>query len=97
MLEEVENEIRAKLYEPRFQPKVREYLTKLREQAYLEIKKGYVDTAAAPGKDTSWAKPAQLTPETVTKEEVINRPRRKRLFWLIPIPGTKANPKSSSR
>lgn len=97
MLEEVENEIRAKLYEPRFQPKVREYLTKLREQAYLEIKKGYVDTAAAPGKDTSWAKPAQLTPETVTKEEVINRPRRKRLLWLIPIPGTKANPKSSSR
>ena len=46
--EEVENEITEKLYVPRMQPKVREFLTKLREQAFLEIREGYVDSGAAP-------------------------------------------------
>jgi len=96
-LEEVENEITGKLFEPRFEPKVREYLTELRRNAFLQIKDGYVDTGAAPGKNTKWMDPAKLTPETVSKEEIIRKARRKRLLWLIPIPGTKANPKSSSR
>lgn len=91
--EEVENEIMEKLYMPLFQPRVREFLTRLRTEAFLEIREGYVDTSAAPGKDTSWSDPAELRPETVTKEEVLNQPRRKRLLWLIPIPGTKSTPK----
>jgi hypothetical protein len=65
------------------QPKVREYLTKLREVAFLEIRAGYVDSGAAPGKDTSWKDPAQLKPETTTKEEVAAR-RRKKLLGIIP-------------
>jgi len=96
-LEEVENEIMERLYMPRFQPRIREYLTQLRQDAFLEIKPGYTDTSAAPGKDTTWSDPAQLKPETVTKEEVASQKRRKRLFWLIPIPGTTATPKSSSK
>ena len=96
-LEEVNNEISNILFGPRFQPLVREYLTELRQQAFLEIKDGFVDTAAAPGKDTSWTDPAQLTPETITKEEVSAKRGRKRLLWLIPIPGTQRSPKSSSR
>ncbi|MBL8175455.1 MAG: peptidylprolyl isomerase [Bryobacterales bacterium] len=90
-LEDVESEIMNRLYGPRFQPKIREYLTKLREQAFLEIKPGFVDSGAAPGKDTSWKDPAQLKPETVTKEEVANIKRRKRMLWAIPMPGTNAN------
>jgi peptidyl-prolyl cis-trans isomerase SurA len=81
--EEVENEITEKLYVPRMQPKVREFLTKLREQAFLEIRVGYADSGAAPGKDTAWRDPAQLKPETTTKEEVAAR-RRKRLLGVIP-------------
>jgi peptidyl-prolyl cis-trans isomerase SurA len=81
--EEVENEITEKLYVPRMQPKVREYLTKLREEAFLEIRAGYVDSGAAPGKDTAWKDPAQLKPETTTKEEVAAR-KRKRLLGVIP-------------
>ena len=81
--EEVENEITEKLYVPRMQPKVREYLTKLREVAFLEIRAGYVDSGAAPGKDTAWKDPAQLKPETTTKEEVAAR-KRKRLLGVIP-------------
>ncbi len=97
LLEEVENEIMGRLYGPRFEPKVREYLTELRQQAYLEIKDGWVDTAAAPGKDTKWTDPARLTPETVTKEEVLANPGRKRLLWVFPIPGTQRAPRSTSR
>ena len=91
--EEVENDIQQELYRPRFQPKIREYLTQLRQDAFLELKEGWVDANPAPGKDTRWSDPAQLKPETVTKEEVAATPRRKKLLWMIPIPGTKSTPK----
>ena len=94
--EEVENEIMDKVFTPRMQPAVREYLTKLREQAFLEIKPGYIDSGAAAGKDTTWTDPAQLKPETVTKEEVANQTRRRRLLWMVPIPGTSTTNKSKS-
>jgi len=89
-LADVENEVQEKLYMPRMQPKVREFLTKLREDAFLEIRPGYVDSGAAPGKDTAWKDPAQLKPQTTTKEEVASRKRKKRLLWMVPIPGTNA-------
>jgi len=95
--EEVENIITERLYMPIFQPKIREYLTSLRQDAFLEIKEGWVDTSAAPGKSTKWTDPAELKPETVSKEEVANQTRRKRLLWAIPIPGTKSAPKSTSQ
>jgi peptidyl-prolyl cis-trans isomerase SurA len=94
--EEVQNEIMDKLFMPRMEPAMREYLTKLRQDAFLEIKEGYVDSGAAPGKDTSWSDPAQLKPETVTKEEVSAQTRRRRLLWLIPIPGTRTSDNSNS-
>ena len=89
--EEVENEVIEKLYPARFEPKIREYLTELRNDAFLEIKEGWQDAAAAPGKTTKWSDPAQLVPETVTKKEVIEEARKKRLLWMMPIPGTKIN------
>ncbi|MBS1835794.1 MAG: peptidylprolyl isomerase [Acidobacteria bacterium] len=97
-LEEVEGEITEKFYSQRFQPALRDYLTKLRQEAFLEIKSGWVDTGAAPGKNTAWSDPAQLKPETITKEEVAAQTRRRRLLWAIPIPGTSvtSKPKSSS-
>jgi parvulin-like peptidyl-prolyl isomerase len=92
-LDEVENDVMERLYMPRFQPEVRKYLTQLRYEAFLEIKPGYEDTGAAPGKSTAWTDPAQLRPETVTKEEVASQTRRRRLFWAIPIPGTSTTTK----
>jgi len=87
--EMVEPEVTEKLYMPKMQPAMRTYLTKLRQDAFLEIRVGYVDTGAAPGKDTSWKDPAKLVPATVTKEEVASRIRRKRVLWMVPLPGTK--------
>jgi parvulin-like peptidyl-prolyl isomerase len=87
-LSDVESEIKEQLYMPLFQPKIREYLTELRKTAFLEIRDGYADTGAAPGKDTRWQESALLKPDTVSKEEVSTRKRKKKLLWVMPIPGT---------
>lgn len=95
-LDEVENDVREKLYMPLFEPKIREYLTQLRQDSFLEIRDGFVDVSSAPGKDTKWTDPAMLRPETVTKEEVASQTRRRRLLWLVPIPGTNTTVKAKS-
>lgn len=94
--EEVEGEVMNKLFEPRMQPAVRDYLTRLRSEAFLEIREGYVDTAAAAGKSTKWSDPAQLKPETVTRAEVASQKRRKRLLF-VPVPGTSTGNVSTSK
>ena len=47
-LKEVEPQIQERLYMTKMQPALREYLTKLRENAYIDIKPGYIDTGASP-------------------------------------------------
>ncbi len=96
-LSEVENQINEKLLAPRLDTAVRDYLTKLRKDAFLEIKADYIDTGASGSKDTAWVDPAQLKPETVKKEEVESRIRHKRLLWAIPVPGTQTTATSSSQ
>jgi parvulin-like peptidyl-prolyl isomerase len=81
--DEVQNEINSKLAETRVTPKVREYMTQLRQNAFLQIKAGYADSGAAPGMDTSWKDPTQLKPETTTKEAV-EANQHKKLFKIIP-------------
>ena len=45
---EVENQIYEALYYEKLQPTLRGYLTKLREEAYIDIKPGFIDTGASP-------------------------------------------------
>jgi peptidyl-prolyl cis-trans isomerase SurA len=47
-LKDVEPEIADQLYLQKLQPALRDYLTKLREEAYIDIKPGYVDSGASP-------------------------------------------------
>jgi hypothetical protein len=82
--DEAEPEINNKLSEPIVQPKLRTYLTTLRQNAFLEIKAGYVDSGAAPGKDTAWRDPLQLRPQTITKEAVANERHFKKLWGVVP-------------
>jgi peptidyl-prolyl cis-trans isomerase SurA len=86
--EEVQSDVQDKLFRPKMTPALREYETKLRAVAFLEIKPGWQDTGAAPGKDTTWSDPAQLRPATVSAKEVLARGHRKKLLGLVPIPGT---------
>jgi peptidyl-prolyl cis-trans isomerase SurA len=98
-LAEVENQITERLLAPRLEAALRDYLTKLRKDAFLEIKADYIDTGAAASKDTAWADPLQLKPETVKKEEVVTaaRSKHKRLLWMVPVPGTQIGATSSSQ
>jgi peptidyl-prolyl cis-trans isomerase SurA len=45
---EVEGRVQEAVYMQKLQPALREYLKKLREEAYIDIKTGYIDTGASP-------------------------------------------------
>jgi len=45
---EIEPRLQEAVYMQRLQPALREYLKKLREEAFIDIKPGYVDTGASP-------------------------------------------------
>jgi peptidyl-prolyl cis-trans isomerase SurA len=47
-LKAVEGHIQDVLFYQKMQPSLRQYLTKLREDAYIDIKQGYVDSGASP-------------------------------------------------
>ena len=96
-LEEVRDVIRNRLSGPKFQPAFREYLSKLRTDAYIEIRPGYIDTAAVAGKDTSWTDPSKLAPITTTREEVLAKKKKRRLLWVIPLPGGGKNKKDKDK
>jgi peptidyl-prolyl cis-trans isomerase SurA len=83
--DEAEDRIHEFLAAPLMGPKMKEYLNRLRQEAYLEIKDGYIDTSAAPGKDTSWHEVAQIKAQTVTKQEVMASRRTKKLLFILPV------------
>jgi peptidyl-prolyl cis-trans isomerase SurA len=47
-LKDISERIREAIYSERLEPAARAYLTKLREQAFIDIKSGYSDTGASP-------------------------------------------------
>jgi peptidyl-prolyl cis-trans isomerase SurA len=47
-LKDISERIREAIYSERLEPAARAYLTKLREQAFIDIKPGYTDTGASP-------------------------------------------------
>jgi peptidyl-prolyl cis-trans isomerase SurA len=59
-MKDVTNKIQDAIYYQKLQPALRTYLTKLREDAYIDIKDGYVDSGASPNEtkpiETSAAK-----------------------------------------
>ena len=68
---DVEEQVEQNFYMSRMEPATRDYLTTLREQAYVEIKPGYVDSGASP-KQT---KPiySAYTPPTAKKKKKVER------------------------
>lgn len=85
-LEDVEPEIQERLYGPKMDPALRAYLTKLRENAFIEIRPGFVDSGAVPGRDTTWKDPEQYKPAVTTKSELAQK-KRKRLLFVVPRRG----------
>jgi len=65
-LKDVEPRIQDALYMQKLQPALRAYLTKLREEAFIDIKPGYIDTGAS-AKQT---KPVETTAKDVTAKNL---------------------------
>ncbi|HKE25523.1 MAG TPA: peptidylprolyl isomerase [Bryobacteraceae bacterium] len=88
--DEVREQVQDMMARPQMDARMRPFLQKLRQEAFLEIKDGYIDTGAAPGKDTRWHDVAVLKPQTTTKEEVAAEHKRHKHLLFVPIPGTVA-------
>jgi peptidyl-prolyl cis-trans isomerase SurA len=72
-LKDVEQQVQEGMYSEAMQPALRAYLTKLREDAYIEIRNGYVDSGASP-KETKPVYTA-YTPPAVKKKPVQQKKR----------------------
>jgi len=73
--EQVENQVDEGAYMEKMQPALRAYLLKLREEAFIDIKPGYVDTGASPNQ----TKPvySAYTPPPPKKKKAVARFRPK--------------------
>jgi parvulin-like peptidyl-prolyl isomerase len=78
--DEARSEINDRMMESMAGPKLHAYLVDLRRTALLQIKEGYEDSGAAPGKDTSWRATAAIRPETIVKEAVAGKRHANRLI-----------------
>jgi peptidyl-prolyl cis-trans isomerase SurA len=74
-LSEIEPRVQDAMYMEKLQPALRAYLQKLREEAYIEYKPGYVDTGASPN---------QTNPiETSEKEAAAKQLKKKKKLGLF--------------
>ncbi len=49
---DVEQQVQERFFESRMEPAIREYLTKMREEAYIQIRPGFTDSGASPRQTT---------------------------------------------
>jgi peptidyl-prolyl cis-trans isomerase SurA len=70
---DVEQQVEENFYMSRMEPAMREYLTTMREQAYIDIKPGFTDTGASPRQ----TKPiySAYTPPAPKKKKKVERTR----------------------
>ena len=78
-LKDVDEKIRNVIYVQKLEPAARAYLTKLREEAYIEIHEGYVDTGASPNQ----TKPIIIAANTQGDEIKEIHKKKKKHFLLF--------------
>lgn len=74
-LKDVEEKVQTAIYYQKLTPAVRAYLTKLREEAYIDIKPGFVDSAASPNE----SKPIFVN--TAAQEQAQKKKKKKFLIF----------------
>ncbi len=74
-LKDVQEQVHQQIYLQKMQPALRDYLTKLREDAYIDIKPGYIDTGASPNE----TKPIYTT----AAEENAKKLKKKKKFGIF--------------
>jgi peptidyl-prolyl cis-trans isomerase SurA len=79
-LKDISDRIREAIYSERLEPAARAYLTKLREQAYIDIKSGYTDTGASPNQGN---KPVMVAANTENGGNRPGKPPKKKKKFLV--------------
>ncbi len=79
-LEQVEGEVQNAMYQEAIQPALRAYLTRLREEAYIDLRPGFVDSGAS-GKETKpvFAAYVPPAPKKQTQKQRLDAARTVRL------------------
>jgi len=72
---DVQQQVESDYYESKMEPAIREDLNKMRDDAYLEIKTGYIDTGATGNKRINPISYAAYTPPTPKKKKKVERTR----------------------
>jgi peptidyl-prolyl cis-trans isomerase SurA len=72
-LKDVTNKVQDAIYFQKLQPALRAYLTKLREDAYIDIKDGFVDSGASPNE----TKPIETTAAKENDAKNLKKKRKK--------------------
>jgi peptidyl-prolyl cis-trans isomerase SurA len=75
-LQEIEPRLQDAIYMEKLQPALRAYLTKLREDAFIDIKPGYVDSGASPNE----TKPIETT---AAQEKNAKKLKKKKKFGIL--------------
>jgi peptidyl-prolyl cis-trans isomerase SurA len=71
-LNQIEPRIQDAIYMQKLQPALRAYLTKLREEAYIDIKPGYVDSGAS----ANQTKPVETTAKETNAKELKKKKKK---------------------
>ena len=72
-MKDVAGKIQDALYYEKLQPGLRAYLTKLREEAYIDIKPGFIDSGASPNQ----TKPVETTTAKEADAKKLNKKKKK--------------------
>lgn len=71
-LKDIEPKIQDALYMQQLQPALRAYLTKLREDAYIDIKEGYLDSGASPNE----TQPVEVATAKATQAKKLKKKKK---------------------
>jgi peptidyl-prolyl cis-trans isomerase SurA len=72
---DVEQDVEEAYYMSQMEPAIRAYLTKMRDDAFIQIKKGYTDTAATPAELQSSISFSAYVPPSPKKKAKVERTR----------------------
>jgi peptidyl-prolyl cis-trans isomerase SurA len=76
-LKDVENQVQEAIYLQKLQPALRAYLTKLREDAFIDIHQGYVDTGASPNE----TKPVYMAADSQPEGKAAHKKKKRFLIF----------------
>ena len=75
-LNEIEPRVQEAIYMQKLQPALREYLKKLREDSYVKVYPGYVDTGASPNESV----PIETTAAKETNSKILKKKKKLGVF-----------------